>query len=160
MCHILYHYKRANSVIYRFLLQDITQSVLLLTSLFFSDRQCKRSNSVTFKSDVIRNQLIHELSFAWSRLIVVVSLPYRKTQQFNTELRVFDKDCKTGANEEKEPVSGTGEIQTRNLGQGKFIIVSLSIIRFSESLKGYVKRIRLCKTEEIKETQWKVWIFT
>jgi len=66
---------------------------------------------------------------------------------------VFDKDCKTGANEEKEPVSGTGEIQTRNLGQGKFIIVSLSIIRFSESLKGYVKRIRLCKTEEIKETQ-------
>ncbi|XP_018346353.1 PREDICTED: uncharacterized protein LOC108750969 [Trachymyrmex septentrionalis] len=40
------------------------------------------------------------------------------TRRFNTELRVFDKDCKTGANEEEEPVSGTGEIQTRNLGQG------------------------------------------
>jgi len=62
---------------------------------------------------------------------------------------VLDKYCKTGANDEEESVLGTGETQTRNLGQGEFIIVSLLVI-IKDFLKDHV-RLENIKEGEIKE---------
>ncbi|XP_011880873.1 PREDICTED: uncharacterized protein LOC105569219 isoform X2 [Vollenhovia emeryi] len=52
-----------------------------------------------------------------------------KPRRFNTGLRASDKDCKTGAREKEESVSGTGGTQTRNLGQGSRKTEHLSDVR-------------------------------
>lgn len=53
------------------------------------------------------------------------------TRRFYKE-RAFDKGSKTGANEGDESVSGTGGIQTRNLGQGEFINIHSVIVNNAE----------------------------
>jgi len=119
--------KRANIVTlytHRFSFQGTIQG--LLTSLFFNDQQ-----TLDFRSfQIRRDRLVRKLSFARSRLMAIVLLPYRKTRRHGDSGRNYERstNTKTGANDEEESVLGTGGTQTRNLGQGEFIIVSLSVI--------------------------------
>lgn len=105
-----------------------SEAPLKVTSLFsLCDRSLRGStqrnfpNSVTFKSDAI-DQFANSRSCGL-RLMAVVLLPFQEdptTRRFYKE-RASDKDFKTGANEGDESVLESGGIQTRNLGQGKFI---------------------------------------